>query len=294
MHRLLALEGFAAAAGLERASKWQDLLAEVHRLLARDREAAEAIARRRPAWSAAFGDSAEALAAAIAAGDVVEVLLELNQAHRALAGRPAARTVEQVLAHLVPVLYDRQLVYSLPRQPGGVVLQVPVTTATVAEMAMAGVDGRALHYRPQDDREEFSRPLASVAGFPEPGIDASGAGAFRDFVDHLAEAFVADEDRHRLGREGRPEDQRYDDLVRLVDDELDYQAEHRDASLRRYFLFDSRFARDHGPFLSRLQRSLPALRLVELTGGDLPGERRLCRPLRDLLYRSQSHGRTQE
>ncbi|MCP3956410.1 MAG: trypsin-like peptidase domain-containing protein [bacterium] len=298
MHRLLAEEGFVAALGFRAEDKWRDLLEEVGTLLAGDREAAEGLAERSPAWRRGFADdNAPGLARAVCEQSAVdEALLAMHAAHRALLGRgrpAAARTVEEVLARVVPVLYDQQMVYELPPR-GGVVLRVPVATSTIAEIVMAGADARAYSYLPQQDRENFPEPAASVAGFPEPGIDPDGARGYKDFVDHLANTFVSDTDRHALQRQDRMEEKRYGDLARLVDDELAWQAEHGAEGLRRYFLFDSDFARQHAPFLERLRDSLPALRLVELTGGDLPGERRLCRPLRELLYRAETSRRSGE
>ncbi len=296
MHRLLAQEDFVAAMGLGAEEKWQSLLDEVRALLAADREAAEVVAERHESWRQGFAaEEATGLAAAICEhGAIDQALLAMHQAHRALLARgrkASARTVEEVLARIVPVLYDQQLVYALP-PAGGVVLRVPVETSTIAEMAMAGVDARTYRYLPLRQPEHFPEPVASVAGYPEPGIDVDGARGYKDFVDHLANTFVTAADRHKSRQEGRAEDQRYDELARLVDDELAWRAEHGAEGLRRYFLFDSAFRRQHAPFLERLRESLPALRLVELTGGDLPGERRLCRPLRELLYRAQTKGRS--
>ncbi|MEE8525650.1 MAG: serine protease [Thermoanaerobaculia bacterium] len=289
IHRLLTIDDFVDAAGLRQANRWEGLLAEARTLLAEDREAAAAVAAQNDRWRQVLAkDGGEGLATEICErGRVDQVLVGMHKAHHALLakGRQGpARTIEKVLALIVPVLYDRQLVYSLPGA-GGVVLQVPVATQTIAEIVMAGVGARGYRYRRMDDPQRYPEPVGSVAGFPEPGIDFTGDRAFKDFVDHLAAAFLPEEDRHHAAK-GRQEEERYDALLRLLQGELEHRAQDHVDGLHRYFLFDSDLVRDHAPFLAHVRGSLPALRLVELTGGDVPGERLLCRPLRDLLYQS--------
>jgi Trypsin-like peptidase domain len=291
IHRLMAIDGFVQAANLEQADRWEHLLSEARDLLVKDSAVAKVVAAQNDGWRQVFAkDGTVGLADEILErGRVEEVLSAMHKAHHALLGtdrRGSAATIEKVLALIVPVLYDRNLVYSLPG-PGGAILEVPVATRTIAEIVMAGVDARGYRYRPMEDARSYPEPIASVAGFPEPGIDFDGDRAFKDFVDHLAAAFLPEEDRQAL--KGRQEEERYDALLRLLKDDLEYRAQDHVDGLHRYFLFDGGFARDHAPFLGHVQSSLPVLRLVELTGDDLPGERRLCRPLRDLLYQSTEH-----
>ena len=292
----LALEIDALLGGEDAPESFEKLLAGACELLAGNRDAAAALAEQHAAWKRVFADGGGgALAAELTQrSSVDEVLIAVHKAHRASLGRPeVAHTLEQLLALIVPVLYDRQLAWTLPREAGGILLQVPVATATIAEIVMAGLDGRGYRYRPLRDARSFPEGLASVPQVPEPGIDFAGDRAFQDFLGHLAAELVAEEDRRGVRRSDIPQERRDEVLASLVDDELRWQAQDGDG-LRRYFLFDSRFARDHGSVLVRLRRSLPSLRLLELTGGDLAGERRLCRPLRDLLYRSQTRGRDAE
>lgn len=288
IHRLMAIDGFVGAANLRQSDRWEQLRSEARDLLSGDRDAAEAVAVQKDGWRQVFAENgSEGLADEICArGRVDEVLSAMHKAHHTLLAkerRGSAGTIERVLALIVPVLFDRNLVYSLPGP--GAILEVPVATRTVAEIVMAGVDARGYRYRPMEGVRSYPEPIASVAGFPEPGIDFHGDRAFKDFVDHLAGAFLPEEDRQAL--KGRQEEERYGALLRLLNDDLEYRAQDHVDGLHRYFLFDGRFAGDHAPFLAHVRRSLPALRLVELTGDDLPGERRLCRPLRDLLYQSQ-------
>lgn len=289
MHRLLADEGFAKAVRREEASKWEKIRADICRLLEDESDATRAIADGKEAWQEAFAvEGAEGLTAALERSTVDEVLLALHKAHGSLVGTRAAKTVVKVLEILVPLLYDRQLAFS---PPGGVVLRVPVATPTVAEMAMAGVDARALRYRPVRDPKTMPEPLAQVPKTLETGIDYEGARAFKDFVDHLGAQFLDEEPRRLL--QSQSEERRYEQLAGLVNDEIDWKAG-AGGGLRHYFLFDSSFALDHQPLLELLHELLPALRLVELTSDDVRSDRRLCLPLRDLLYGSQTHGKTDD
>ncbi len=291
MHRLLAEVGFAEAVGFEAAAKWEKQLDEIRKLLDTDRAAATALAEQRPEWrQAAAEGGARSLAAALGETAVHDVLLAGHLAHRTLgeqAAAEAAGTVEAVLAHVVPVIYDRQFVYSLPGEPGGVMLQVPVATPTVAEFVMAATDGRAYRFDPSPDGKTYPVPKAVVPKPPEQGIDFTGAGAFKDFVDHLASRFLDEESRQLV--QPLPDEQRYEQIAVMVDDDLEWQAG-PGLGLRHYFLFDSRFARRNEQLLVRLRNSLPALRLVELTSADVAGDRRLALPLRQLLYEAQNLG----
>ncbi len=289
MHRLLAEEGFAEAVGLAKTAKWAPLLTEIRRLLSADPTAARAIAEQKRPWRQAFAESIEGFATSLERSSLEEVLRATHNAHRSFVTEGSAapaRTVEQLLENIIPALYDRQLVDRLAGDPGGVMLRIPVATSTLAEIVMSAVDARPYRFRPLPDSTSFPDPVARVANIPEKGIDYDGLRAFQEFVDHLARQFVAEEDRHDARRR-LEELQRYERLAQLVDGELTWQATDG-GGLRFYFLFDSDFAEEHRPFLERLRRSLPALRLLELIGDDVPGERHLCRPLRDLLYRSQT------
>ena len=258
-----------------------------------EKEAAEAVAAEHDPWRQALGKGVDELVAAICRrSEVAQVLEAMHEAHRTLIDRgrrPAARAISEVLARVVPLLFERQLVHTLPAGAGAVELRVPLATATLAELALAAVDTRGYRYEPVATQDTFPQPALSVASFPEPGFDVTGARAFHSFLDHLGKSFAVQEDRDRLYR--LPDAERYPRLAKLVNGELAWRAKGRGGE-RRYFLYDSRFARDHGAFLDLVRQFLGALRLVELQNEgveDLNAERELCRPLRDLLYREYHH-----
>lgn len=234
----------------------------------------------------------ELVAAICERSSAEEALLGAYEAHVELLSQERAepaRTLERALARLAPALYDRQLGDQLLRTPGGRVLKVPVATSMIAEVVMARVDDRPYRFLKAEARGRFPEPFASVAMLPTERIDPTKTGAFREFVDHLARVFVDESDRSPLQRpeSPRPESERYAELATLVNDELEWRARPAVEGLRRYVLFDRDFARRQEAFLARVRKCLPALRLLALTGGDLVGERRLRRPLREVLYRSQ-------
>lgn len=292
MHRLVARRGFAEVVGLEPAAEASKLRRDVEALLMGERTAADHLADHHDLWRQAYdrGDTPELVAAICERSSVEQALVGVYEAHGALVSEhreTAARTLEEVLAHLAPLLYDRQLGDELVQGPGGVVLKVPVATSMMAEVVMARVEERATRFEPAKDSGSFLDPFASVAKFPDVGIDPTKARAFQQFVEHLALTFAAEEDRRLLQRpaQSRTDAERYAELAQIVNDELEWRAKPTVEGVRRYVLFDSRFASDHGQFLKRVQESLPALRLLELTGRDRAGERRLCRPLRDIFRR---------
>ena len=295
IHRLMAIDAFVVAANLRQSDRWEHLLFEARNLLSRDREAATAVAALNDGWRQVFAkDGSEGLADEICArGRVDEVLSAMDKAHHALLSRDrreSTSTIERVLALIVPVLFDRNLVYSLPG--GGEILRVPIATPTIAEIVMAGVGARAYRFRPQNDPYVDPEPVGSVAGFPEPGIDLEGDRAFKDFVDHLANAFLTEQDRRAA--QDRPEEERYELLAQLLSDELKWRGEDHVEGLRRYFVFNSRFAREHAAFLAHVRDRLPSLELIELMGGDLRHEKNLCRPLASILARAQQRSTDRE
>jgi energy-coupling factor transporter ATP-binding protein EcfA2 len=259
--------------------KWTSLLSEIRQLLVANHTAARTLAEQRLDWNQAFSvGGGEELASALETSTVEEVLLAMNAAHQALMEGASRRTVEQVLARIVPMLYDRRRIDSLSGTDDGGVLRIPVATSSVAEIVMAGIDARALHYQPITGPKAMPEPLAEILlrdFFESPS-------RFRILVENLGHQFLDRGEVMRLLSGEQYEEQ----LAALVNDEIDWQASDG-GGLRHYVLFDSHVVQEYGSFLGRLRESLPALRLVELTGGDVVGERRLCFPLRDVLYRAQ-------
>lgn len=288
-------EDFLAALGSEIARERRNrLIADVKTLLAGAPMAANAIADGSATWRSRYGkgDVAALTDELLDATDVSEALLALNRAHQSLwpgAGerRAAAKVVERVVAHIAPLLVQRGLLHALPNESGGVLLRLPVTTTTVAELAVAGFDGRPSLWAPA--KEDYPDGAGRLPRPSEMGFDASGRDTLRAYGEHFEKSLLTRSDREALERRRRRspsgETEALDQVFRLVDEELSFQAEHGDHPLRRYLLYDETFAADQAPFLRELRARLRSIHLVETTGDDLVGERRIGRPLRDILAR---------
>ncbi len=288
-------EGFRRALGPKIAfERRQRLIHDVEGILGKPpRRAAEAISECRPSWERRFStDGAVGLTAELLfSSDVGDVLVELNQAHQRLwatggSDRAEARQVAAVVARIAPLLLQVGLLHALPDQSGGAFLRLPITTATVAELAVAGFDGRpsALRFR----EGEFPDGLGRLPLPHEVGFDVDGERALHAYSDHLEKSFLTPEDRDLLERlRKRPggELAARERVFLLVDDELAFQAENGNQPMRRYLLYDDLFAKEHSGFLAELRRRMKSIHLVEMTGDDHPGERRISRPLRELLAR---------
>jgi hypothetical protein len=291
----LRSESFRAALGSKIAlERREQLTQDVERILSTPpRKAAEAIAGRRPDWLARFGEEGAVglTDELLFTADVVDVLVELNHTHNQLwvteqPPRATAATIAAVVARIAPLLVQAGWLHALPSQSGGALLRLPITTATIAELAVAGFEGRPSDWRPRgleypDGRSRLPLPQ-------EMGFDVDGERAVHAYGEHLERSFLTSEDRGLLERRRRKpggERSALDRTFALVDDELAYQAEHGDHPMRRYLLYDEIFARENAPFLGEIRQRLKSIHLVEMTGDDLLGERRISRPLRDLVAR---------
>lgn len=295
LHLLLQAQGFREALGLgDAAAQPSPLLHVARRRLEGSLAACAAIAqvaarRNLAGWQALGSAGAVALVEQLYERTrVADVLLVLNEAHRRLSQGDlgAAAAIEAVLEHLVPLLYHRGVAHALPREPGGALVRLPVRTPTLVELAMAGRENRPARFLPAANERDFPRPLAQLPTPPEVGIDPSGAASLAAFINHLANLYFDEQDRRELSTHQAPGEKELAQRAALLDGQLRWMAEEGDDPLRLYMVFDSSFARMHAPFLEQLGRHLKALPLLELAGDDLVGERELCRPLRDLLFRA--------
>jgi len=305
IHALLAADGFASALGLDDDGEtYQQILSEVRRLLESSAEACQALIevaeqRGNSAWRESFGGRGiERLAEEICGrSDVGEALETMNQAHQVLL-RPhgdkvvddrAATAIEKILGWVVPLLYKRGLVYAPPTGGGGVVLRLGARSETIAELALAGIDGRAFRFRPVGDDQELPKALGALSCKPpDLGMDPTGERRLRVFASALAMEFLPEELRGKYSISENLSAGDVEDLCDLLNDDFEWRAKSVDEPLRRFFWYDSEFRKEHEPFLRQLGSRLPALHQVELQGGDERSELRLCRPLRDLLYRAHT------
>ncbi|MCH9650958.1 MAG: serine protease [Deltaproteobacteria bacterium] len=237
--------------------------------------------------------------------DAIEVLDLFNELHKEMvksrneAEVRGACHVESLLALAAPLLLQRALSEGLPALSGGALLQLPVRTVTLAELAVAFFEGRPSRWRPRSG--EHPDGVARLATPLEAGIDANAELLLQAYLEHLEGEFLAAEDRHILGllrnrKDGGSGEASAEAMADastkafgLINDELEHETKGPDGSLRRYFLFEPQFGRDHPDFVRELRNRLPSIHVIELVSlerMDLRTERRVSRPIRDVVSRS--------
>ena len=143
--------------------------------------------------------AAEALADRLLEMQLDEVLKVLRQAQKAAldeqddsVSAPDALAVLLITQCVVPALYEDDAVEQTRGQclSGDVTpVQMPVHLGMVAEIIMAGVDGRETRFRPAPDEKTFPEGLASLPHAPENGSGDVKAAA-KDLLTHLGAKFV--------------------------------------------------------------------------------------------------------
>ncbi|MBN2195552.1 MAG: trypsin-like peptidase domain-containing protein [Polyangiaceae bacterium] len=195
----------------------------------------------------------------------------------ALRREGAIVALERVIEIILPLVYDQALVIRLRQQeaPGDVaLLSIPVSTAAVAEIVVAGLDGRDVAYRTRRERladllGTFSLPKRPTSGW------TLGVEAVRE---DLAWVLLDDDLREAAAAAGDAE------LERAIREVLHELAGRRKGRLRYYALVREGSAQSADAVLAQRLRALfPDLRLLMLRGGDLSREAKTIRNLKDII-----------
>lgn len=270
------------------------LLADLQGLLESSRPAAKAIAGQVPEWEEAFLESGvpALLELIMDSADVYEVLCALDRAHGLLSTAKEARerdtgVVEDIVWHLGPLMVQNGLLQSLPKVTRGIALELPLSTCTVAELALAAYDGGPSRLQPKegDDPEGVGRlPLPA-----EVGIDVGDGAMLASYGEHLEQQFLTPNARRTLNRIRKNPDhgeaEARERAFELVDRFFRHEMRDEARPRRRYLLFDNLFAEDNGPFLQALDERLRTVHLVELTGLDIVRDEPLSWPITSILQR---------
>ena len=143
------------------------------------------------------------------ADDLVEHLLKtdirtaiqaLRDAHRSFCeddgggerNRCAADTLVALSQLIVPALYDYGVVRWVGSQRGdgsAALVLLPACTKTVAEIIMAGADGRATRFRYREDEDDQPEGDLNLPRTPEGGIDAGNVEVRVALLRHLNKKF---------------------------------------------------------------------------------------------------------
>ena len=112
--------------------------------------------------------------------DIRRAITALRQAHRTLlaeAGPQEAEPLVSAARLVVPALFDQGVVLHTRGLQAVALVRLPVGTRTVAELIMAGVDGRAALFRPRADEHDQPAGELSLPLHPEQGIGADPGAA---------------------------------------------------------------------------------------------------------------------
>lgn len=214
-----------------------------------------------------------------------DVALLMQHARKAIRGLKDsypqdAHSLSALVLRLLPLLYDHTTVAAVREKagdPGAILVGFPVATRFVAEVVMAGADGRETRYRPPEGTREMEGRL-SLPLTPNPGIDPTGERRAKDFREHLRKKLGVSRLNafegafYRCVRELLPESIRervgeQDPVInRMVAAKLRDLAEHE--SSRHYYLFQlPRDAEERAACLAiiaRLKQQFSSVAFLEL------------------------------
>ncbi len=270
----------------------EELISDLAEILRQNDTAALAIVAKNAAWGEIRrSGGAEALAQAVCTtGSWRELIVALNRAHADMSTRTgteaaqAANAIARLAMRVVPEVYAATELQIAPGLEGGEWVTLPFETKTMAELAMAAYDGRALAFQPLEARQDYPCGTAALPQADElqtTGFDFGQTEAFRHWLLLVAQWLnLTDEDYRKVQL---PE--RFDELAPLVNLQLEQDVAFGEP--RRYFLFSSAFAKKNSLFLAQVHDQLKALRLVPLEGSpSLSEERSDSAPLANILFRS--------
>jgi len=124
----------------------------------------------------------------------VDILREVRQSVlQALRDQPEQARIEadalsEAVQLIVPALYKHAVVWKVRRKKGEVeagLIEVNAHHSTVAEILMAGADGRQTEFQPRQNINQFPEGRLSLPQAPEGGFDKDGETAAANLLKHL-------------------------------------------------------------------------------------------------------------
>ena len=214
--KLLACTGFREAIDYDvRAEHRNNVSREVQRTLLQTKDVFTALREGMEgcyhvAWEyQSETDVAEAMAEFIIDMPMVRLLELFDSAitgFLALGKNSAAQQTRQLLYTLLPVAFDQRVIKSFNGDMLSGVWPVPFATTTVAEIVMAGVDGRAVEYVSQDDLHEElcgkNNIESQIKETPNLGVCAD-TDQLEVISDHLIDAYCGIKDKVKRTRTSR-------------------------------------------------------------------------------------------
>jgi|GEM_PF-5713659 hypothetical protein len=288
---------YGGSEGEVREARRADLIQDLARLLRESKEAARHIAAEHPSWWEVFEhrergdrDLAEALCTEL---PWREALQAFDRAHNKVLKdkegdwRKTATVIVAILERALPEIYGSTDLGIVQGFDGGQLVDLPIETVTLAELAMAALDGRPASFEQVTKERQYPAGTALIpvslesSGTVQEGFDFAMEGAFDSWLRLLA--YWLEIDVRLL--QTLLDQERFEELARIVNRELEREVE-RGRSPRRYFVYPPSFVSDYGPFLDLVRSRLPALHLVEMSGHSLADEHEDCEPLQNILFQT--------
>ncbi len=171
--------------------------------------------------------------------DFRTVIVALNRAHHSLfdkrddksgeQGTDAVATLVEIAQLVVPAIYDYGVVqWTRSQRDNGdaALVPLPAGTKTVAEIIMAGVDGRETWFRPCEHEYDQQKGQLCLSWIPTHGIDPYSRGARKAFQEYLHHKFIPERPALGLTRE---------QLIMITNNYL--EARSRDGGQTYYMVF---------------------------------------------------------
>ncbi len=246
-------------------------------------------------------DQAQALARCLLESDIRLAIDALRRAHRQLveeSGQEVAASLVEAARLVVPSLFDQGVIRHAKGAQDLALVPLPAGTRTVAEIIMAGVDGREARFRARESEDDQPAGELNLPLHPEGGIhvDASASQAFhiKRKLDPGAEAIRRVRtaiDDYLLGTFARPEPgapaRERDERILLTADLLEDRR--RDTGQTFYIIFylpeDPKERQPIEALVHELKRDYKAIAFLGLDPafGQERADRRLVDPLCRML-----------
>lgn len=211
-----------------------------------------------------------------------QVIPSLRKAHRDLCIKKkiaAANAIATASNAILPAVFDRAEVRMLQARmfdPDFALVTLPVATRTMAEIMMAGAEGRQACYCQAADGNKAPVAAYALKIPPTTGIDPDWGNWIKNTEQFLADKFVDPEYDRFLDEELRRE---------MIANQLGFEAEEQRT---RYVVFQFKPDDDRNKAqnaLMQLKQRFPALVLLDLSteGPRIVQENKLFRPFEELL-----------
>lgn len=221
---------------------------------------------------------------------IEDLLAALRKSHKSLLDEDCQRgavTIRKVAQWIIPAVFDPGLVESVRAQKADVaaaLFVLPAATRTVAEIIMAGADGRRMRCSPPSQDQHWPEGLFVLPLPPEDGFDNSGEAFKEAFHTHLIQKFTDTDMRSHRDRMT---------LIRYVSDELVFKAEEEAETW--YFIFSPPSDPPRVEIeaeVRALKQDYPAIVFINLSEDQelFRSETRLLRPVRDMLSEDGTEG----